>query len=1454
MAAPHRRFASGSAALDVQHSRRTDSRFAFLACSVLLAASAGAGDWPMWRYDAGRCGVSPEELSAPLHLQWFLELPEPRPAWPPTQTKLQFDAAYEPVVAGKLLFVPSMVRDSLTAYDTATGKARWRFYADGPVRFAPVAHEGRVYFVSDDGFLYCLRAGDGKLLWRFRGGPSARAVLGNGRLISTWPARGAPVLTDGTLYFAAGIWPFMGIFRYALDPDTGKVLWENSGSGSVYVVQQHGAPSFAGVAPQGYLAAAGGHLLVAGGRTVPAVYNRHTGRFLYFHVGSRAFGKSAGGYGVMVRGEWFFNRGPMYHLADGRPLARAGAEVVDANTFYAIRRAKKGRRLVAYHLSPDEKHVQKKNRKGEPVKDKEGRPVMLTVHQLRERWSAKLEGEVDRLIIKAGSRLYGTGEDGLVAAIEMPDGEGEARVAWQTRVPGDVANLLAADGKLFVVTRQGAIYCFGAKPAGVSLPAGPHTLVPKGATWKYLDDGSDPGTAWRAPDFDDAAWAAGPAELGYGDGDEATVVSYGPDKKKKHIATYFRHAFTAPAKARYEDLRLNVLVDDGAIVYLNGEEACRLFMPEGVVRPTTLAKGGAAEGRANAVTIAPGLLVPGRNVLAVEVHQGSARSSDISFSLALSGHLAPDQKPAPARRASSWTRQARSILERTGITEGWCLVLGLGRGRLAEELARESKLHVVVIESDGAKVLATRRRLDAAGLYGSRVAIVQGEAASYPFPPYFASLVVAESLEALGAEGKRLAAGALYRPLRPYGGTLAVPVRWRQREEFARWAIAEDLPGAQVRFAGSLGLLTRRGALAGSADWTHQYADAANSVVSADLRVRLPLGLLWFGGTSHEGILPRHGHGPSPQVVGGRLFIEGADKLRAADVYTGRLLWERALKGFGTYYNKTSHFQGAGGIGSNYVSLPDGIYAAHGRKCLRLDPATGKTLAEFALPPLGREKAPYWGYLAVYGDVLIATGEPDMPAEWKPPKKKGSEKSKGQEELEKLPEFRYAQGGWFLAALDRHTGKVLWRRAAARNFRHNAIAVGSGKVFCIDGLSARRLEQLRRRGITPVTKPRLYALDVRTGDLVWMTERGVFGTWLGYSVEHDVLVQATSRYRDRAPDEAEKGIAAYRGADGTALWAKPELAYGGPPILHGDTVITQATGRAFDLLTGQPLTRRHPLTGQPLEWTWSRMYGCNTASAARHLLLFRSGAAGYFDLTGDGGTGNLGGFRAGCTSNLIAANGIINAPDYTRTCACAYQNQTSLAMVHDPGVETWTFNTMRWDKKAPVRRLGLNFGAPGDRRGPGGTLWLDWPSVGGPSPDVPVDIEPAAAREATFRLHSSRIAAGPLRWVAASGIEGARGLRITLAADNKLRRYTVRLVFAEPRPAHTSTRRFSVVLNGATVLDDFDVAKAAGGARRAVVKEFRGIPVINELKVALTPSPGSKAPPLLCGIELLAED
>lgn len=164
-----------------------------------------------------------------------------------------------------------------------------------------------------------------------------------------------------------------------------------------------------------------------------------------------------------------------------------------------------------------------------------------------------------------------------------------------------------------------------------------YRLIPSNSVWKYLDNGSDQGTAWRELDFDDSRWASGPAQLGYGDGDEATEI-YGGPSGNFFITTYFRRELWVDNPSRFTNLVLQVLRDDGAVVYINGVEAARYNMPAGPVAYTTLANTATDDGTVfYDANVSPSLLRPGRNVIAVEVHQSSSTSTDVSFDLQLLG-------------------------------------------------------------------------------------------------------------------------------------------------------------------------------------------------------------------------------------------------------------------------------------------------------------------------------------------------------------------------------------------------------------------------------------------------------------------------------------------------------------------------------------------------------------------------------------------------------------------------------------------------------------------------------------------------------------------------------------------------------------------------------------------------------------------------------------------------
>lgn len=166
------------------------------------------------------------------------------------------------------------------------------------------------------------------------------------------------------------------------------------------------------------------------------------------------------------------------------------------------------------------------------------------------------------------------------------------------------------------------------------------TLISYGSTWKYLDNNTRPAN-WQTSGYNDASWASGPSELGYGDA-PVTTVSYGPDANNKYITTYFRISVNIPNPAIYADFTLNVRRDDGIVVYINGTERYANNMPAGRLH-NTLASSAAGDDGATpqTTTLSSSFFTSGTNVIAVEVHQNAANSSDLTFDLELIGNIAP---------------------------------------------------------------------------------------------------------------------------------------------------------------------------------------------------------------------------------------------------------------------------------------------------------------------------------------------------------------------------------------------------------------------------------------------------------------------------------------------------------------------------------------------------------------------------------------------------------------------------------------------------------------------------------------------------------------------------------------------------------------------------------------------------------------------------------------------
>ena len=629
--------------------------------------------------------------------------------------------------------------------------------------------------------------------------------------------------------------------------------------------------------------------------------------------------------------------------------------------------------------------------------------------------------------------------------------------------------------------------------------------------------------------------------------------------------------------------------------------------------------------------------------------------------------------------AASCKGVAKVILKKMPTLKGRCLLIGTAASSMAKEIADNSEMVIDCYVPNEKRAEALRKKINALGLYGSRISVDSGKLNKNFYPRYFANLIIV-------ASGKGDPAGLAKNPdllrwCRPSGGVIFA----RQNSKGASALAATVSKSGKVRkglkLKASRGFWTffKRDSLSGEGRWTHQYADVGNTACSSDTLVNGPLEVLWFGGPGPDKAIDRHAQAPAPLSINGLVFYQGEEGLpytaesvmhkktrrmdrktkqptliECFDAYNGTVYWERKI--IGVYRLRMRVDSG------NMACSEDGLFLTKEAECLKLDLYTGETIKTYKAPKGKAKGKRLWGYIAVDDGRLFGSLSIDNAMTMKPD--------------------QLAQYSDTLFALDAKTGKKLWVYNG-KNIRKNSISIGDGRIYFTDAgeLSKAQLNGLneqkydfgvyyKRKDDIKKHKPvknvqTVIALDVKKGKVVWKKEvdltacggSGMFGYFKDGIVLFGGGYDEHQEYLMKKKLISHRRMVALSAKNGSLLWNE-KTGHMRRPLIVGDNVIAQPFG--FDLKTGK--LKKHPAKGGK-PWKYPHRYGgCGISSASSATAFYRNHCLAFLDLNNLELT-SFESIRPACWINTIPVGGVLVETEGTSGCICFYSLQSSIVMI-----------------------------------------------------------------------------------------------------------------------------------------------------------------------------------------------
>lgn len=585
---------------------------------------------------------------------------------------------------------------------------------------------------------------------------------------------------------------------------------------------------------------------------------------------------------------------------------------------------------------------------------------------------------------------------------------------------------------------------------------------------------------------------------------------------------------------------------------------------------------------------------------------------------------------APASLTADFQRIIDAVRNEPETRQGYALVHGASLADFARSLAQSTALQVTVLETNKDSTLALRQQWLQAGLYGPRLNVLEFTGTTLPFTDGFANVVVSSKPTAV-------LESELRRCLRPFGGRL--------------W-LDESAPPHVAPPTTPTG------------NWTHLYANTANTASTADPAIHTDLALQWFGGPGPQTMTDRHLRATAPLVCDGRMVIVGEDQLIGLDAFNGTTWWQRTLPGLTRYSIPYD---------CGYVALDaKSVYAAVGDRLWQLDAPTGDVRQQIQPPASPNSPPRHWGYVGIHERWIFGSTQHTNAA-----RREATYKAVDDAYLNRQPLVTSDQ--FFCLQSTDH--RVAWTRAEGP-ILNTSITITDDAVVLLENrspsLRSRAGERLKLQELT-ASDLFLVNLEPATGRVRWekRLDLKVCENILYVAASKDLLVISGSGINEFK--DAQYHVWVLNRADGSERWHaqhgnnKPgELGHGEQvhhPVVLENLLVAEPV--FYDLNTGKPFNPE----GKEGHWPIVRPgHSCGTMSGAGQSLFFRANNPTALSLeasfSGASRFTRLAPSRPGCWINIIPANGLVLIPEASAGCVCNYSLQTSMAFRPRPRTKT----------------------------------------------------------------------------------------------------------------------------------------------------------------------------------------